>query len=144
MHSNRISPARKILAWPAALVALTLLAGCETVTLTNLTPGSMPENPSQIYTFSLRVTPRTRNVPLDSIQPHIIVDGRNFDMKPSSLGQGIYDFEYQLPAGRNDVSYYYLVNYGTESNGTLTNGEAYTEVGHAKIVSRYVLSLEVN
>ena len=45
-----------------ALAGLLLLAGCETVTLTNLTPPTMPENPSQIYTFSLRVTPRTRTV----------------------------------------------------------------------------------
>src|SRR3954463_14431558 len=106
MHTNRISPARKILAWPAALVGLALLAGCEAVTLTNLTPASMPENPSQIYTFSLRITPRTNTVAKGTIEPHIVIDGNNFDMKPSPLGQGIYDFEYRLPAGREEVAYY--------------------------------------
>src|SRR5436309_12193324 len=111
MHTNRISPARKILVWLAAIAGLALLAGCDTVTLTNLTPASMPENPSQIYTFSLRITPRTNTVPPATISPHIIIDGKNFDMKPSPLGAGIYDFEYQLPAGRDDVAYYYLVNY---------------------------------
>lgn len=142
MHTNRISPARKIILGIIAATTLFLLAGCETVTLTDLTPGSMAENPSQIYTFSLRVTPRTRTV--SGITPQIIVDGRNHPMKPSPLGQGIYEFEYQLPAGRDKVAYYYLVNYNIEGNNVLTPHETYTPVRTASIASRYVLSLEVN
>jgi len=144
MHTNRISPARKIIVWLAALAGLALLAGCETVTLTNLTPNSMPENPSQIYTFSLRVTPRTNTVPTTSIAPHIIVDGQNHPMKKSALGEGIYDFEYRLPPGREEIAYYYLVNYHVEGNNTQTAAEAYTNVSKVQIVRRYVLSLEVN
>jgi hypothetical protein len=144
MHTNRISPARKIIVWLAAVAGLVLLAGCETVTLTNLTPPTMRENPSQIYTFSLRVTPRTKNVPFNSIQPHIVIDGKNFPMTKSAVGEGIYEFEYHLSAGRDEVAYYYLVDYGTEQNGRIANGEAYTAVAHAKIVGRYVVSLEVN
>jgi IPT/TIG domain-containing protein len=144
MHTNRISPARKILVGLVAAFVLALLPGCETVTLTNLTPGSMPSNPSQIYTFTLRVTPRTQTVIPTSVAPHIILDGQTFPMKPSALGSGLYEFEYSLPAGRDDVAYYYLVNYAIEGNGAQTSSEAYTEVTHAKIVARYVLSLEVN
>lgn len=142
MHTNRISPARKILVWLGSLAFLALLAGCETVTLTNLTPSSMPENPSQIYTFSLRVTPRTNTV--SGISPRIVVDGQTYPMKPSPLGQGIYDFEYQLPAGRDAVAYYFLVNYNIEGNNIATRQEAYTDVEKVDIVRRYVLSLEVN
>jgi hypothetical protein len=142
MHTNRISPARKILIWFAATLAFALLAGCETVTLTDLTPKSMAENPSQIYTFSLRVTPRTHTV--SAIVPNIIIDGQNFKMKPSPLGQGIYEFEYQLPGGRDRVAYYYLVNYNVEGNQVLTPQETYTNVETVQIVRRYVLSLEVN
>lgn len=142
MHTNRISPARKILVWLASLSLLALLAGCETVTLTNLTPASMPENPSQIYTFSLRVTPRTNTV--SGISPSIVVDGQTYRMKPSSLGQGIYDFEYQLPPGRDQIAYYFLVNYNIEGNNIATRQEAYTDVEKVSIVRRYVLSLEVN
>jgi hypothetical protein len=58
-------------------------------------------------------------------------------------GPIIYEFEYQLPAGRDDVPYYFLVNYNVEGNSVLTPQEAYTDVQHAKIVRRYVLSLEV-
>ncbi|MBI4622518.1 MAG: cell surface protein [Verrucomicrobia bacterium] len=144
MHTNRISPARKIILWLAAAVSLALLPGCQTVTLTNLTPASMPENPSQIYTFSLRVTPRSTTVPSSSVAPHLIIDGQNHEMKKSPLGEGLYDFEYQLPAGRDEIAYYFLVTYNLEGNNVLTSREAYTDVVRAKIVRRYVLSLEVN
>lgn len=142
MHTNRISPARKILVWLSAALGFALLAGCETVTLTDLTPKSMAENPSQIYTFSLRVTPRTHTV--TSVSPNIVVDGKTFPMKVSPLGQGIYEFEYQLPSGRDRVAYYYLVNYNVEGNQIATPKETYTNVETAQIVRRYVLSLEVN
>jgi hypothetical protein len=144
MDINRISPARKIIAWLASLAGLALLAGCETVTLTNLTPTSMPENPSQIYTFSLRVTPRSNTIPSATVAPHIVVDGQSYAMKQTPIGEGLYDFEYQLPAGREEVAYYFLVNYSIEGNGTMTPHETYTDVSHVKIVRRYVLSLEVN
>ncbi len=144
MHTNRISPARKIIARLALAASLVLLAGCETVTLTNLTPPAVAENPSQIYTFSLRITPRTNTVPPASIEPHIVIDGKSFDMKRSPLGDGIYEFEYQVASGREQVAYYYLVNYLVEGNSTQTTKEAYTDVAAVKIVHRYVLQLEVN
>jgi hypothetical protein len=81
MHTNRISPARKIIVWLTAALSLALLSGCETVTLTDLTPKSMAENPSHIYTFSLRVTPRTQTV--SNVTPQIVVDGKSYPMKKS-------------------------------------------------------------
>jgi hypothetical protein len=144
MHTNRISLARKILLSFAAAMTLALFAGCESVTLTNLTPASVPENPSQIYTFTLRVATRTNTVPLASVQPHLIVDGQSFEMKRSALGEGLYEFEYQLPPGRDEIAYYFLVSYNVEGNSMTTPAEAYTAVSHVKLARRYVLSLEVN
>ena len=66
MHTNRISPARKILFWLAATLLVALLPGCNSITLTNLTPPSTPENPSQIYTFTLRVTPKGNSNPVST------------------------------------------------------------------------------
>lgn len=144
MHTNRISPARKIIAWVALATALLLFAGCETVTLTNLTPPSMPENPSQIYTFSLRVTPRTNTVAKTSIQPKIVINQQIHPMRLSSLGEGIYDFDFKPAPGQEAINYYFLVNYTVEGNSVQTAQEAYTDLTQVKIVRRYVLSLEVN
>jgi len=142
MHTNRISPARKIIVWLTAALGLALLTGCETVTLTDLTPKSMAENPSQIYTFSLRVSPRTSTV--SGIDPKIVVDGQSHNMKKSPLGENIYDFEYQLPAGRDRMAYYFLVNFNIEGSGRVAQHETYTQVETVQIMRRYVLSLEVN
>lgn len=142
MQTNRISPARKIILRLAVVLGLALLAGCETITLTDLTPKSMAENPSHIYTFSMRVTPRSNTI--TGVTPNIIIDGKSFPMKRSPLGQGLYDFEYQLPVGQDRVAYYFLVNYNVEGNQVATPKETYTNVQTVQIVRRYVLSLEVN
>jgi hypothetical protein len=142
MHTNRISPARKIISWLTAALGIALLSGCDTVTLTDLTPRSMAENPSQIYSFSLRVASRSNTV--SGIAPNIIMDGKSFVMKRSPIGNDLYEFEYQLPAGRDRIAYYYLVTYTVEGNGVLTPRETYTQVENIQIVRRYVLSLEVN
>ena len=58
MHTNRISLARKILVALSAAAAILIFAGCQAVVLSNLTPNALQENPSQIYTITLRVTPK--------------------------------------------------------------------------------------
>jgi hypothetical protein len=143
MHTNRISLARKILLWLGAALGLAFLTGCE-FTLTNLTPGTLPENPSQIYTLTLRVTQKATSIVPGSVDPRIIIDGQNFKMTKSSLGDDIYEFDYQLPAGRDEMAYYYLVSFKAESNGLQRDREAYTEITHTKIVRRNVLALLAN
>jgi len=142
MHTTRISAARKIIQRALAAFSLLLLVGCDSVTLTDLTPRSVAENPSQIYTFTLRVAKRSNTI--TGVSPTIVIDGRSFQMRSGTLGEGLYEFEYQLPAGRDRVAYYFLVNYFVEGNNVQTSGEAYTQVETVQIVRRYVLSLEVN
>lgn len=127
-----------------AVLSLAFLAGCETVTLTNLTPPAIDENPSQIYTFTLRVTAKTNTVPPASIVPHVVLDGRSYNLRKSALGENLYEFEYQLPAGREVVPYYFLVNYSVEGNAVATPQEIYTDLQYAKIVRRKVLSMDAN
>jgi hypothetical protein len=144
MHLQRISLVSRILSLAGATVALTFLSGCATLKLTNLTPYNLPENPSQIYTFTLRVHPNSSTIDSASVLPHIVIDGQNFPMKPSPLGEGIYEFDYQLPAGRDEMAYYYLVDFAVVGNGITTPNQAYTGVTRAKVQHRYVLSLESN
>jgi hypothetical protein len=144
MDLKRISFARQFLPCCGALLAAALLGGCATMGLTNLTPSSLPENPSGIYTFTLRVAPKSSTVVTDSITPHIVVGGESHDMQKSQSIPGIYEFDYRLPSGQDSIGYYYLVSYETEGNGIIANRQAYTGLEHAAVVSRYVVSLEVN
>jgi hypothetical protein len=143
MHIQRISLASKIILG-LGLAATVLLSGCTIVALTNLTPTSLPENPSEIYTFTLRVDTKSNAIDPASVIPHIVLDGQSFDMKKSALGEGLYDFDYQLPAGRDRMAYYYLVDYTANGNGLVQPRQAYTGVLNAQVVHRYVLSLEDN
>ncbi len=144
MHNNRISPARKFLFWLGAALAAVVFSGCQGVVLTNLTPVSLPENPSQIYTITLRVTPRSNTIEPGSISPVIVIDGQSHPMRKSDLGENIFEYDYQGAAGREQLAYYFLVRYRIKSSTSPVSVETYTEVAQARIVRRYVLSLEVN
>lgn len=144
MHLPRASSASKLVLGLAAAAALALLPGCTAVKLTNLTPSSLPGNPSDIYTFTLRVGVRTNVVEASSIAPRIVINGQNYPMTKSPLGDNIYQFDYRLPAGQDQIAYYFLVDYSSANNGTETPGEAYTGLEHATVLHRYVLSLEDN
>jgi len=144
MDLKRISFARQFLPGCGAALAGVLLGGCATMSLTNLTPSSLPENPSGIYTFTLRVTPKSTTVVPDTIAPHIVVGAESHDMQKSDSIPGIWEFDYKLAPGQGSIGYYYLVSYSTEGNGTQASRQAYTGLSRAAIVSRYVVSLEVN
>src|ERR1019366_4068901 len=144
MDLNRLSFARQLIPLSGAAVALAALCGCTTVALTNMTPSSLPENPSGIYTFTLRVAPKSASVIPDSITPRIVVGGQSHDMRRSEVSTEIYEYDYRLPAYQNDIAYYYLVSYNTGGDLTSAARQAYTDLTHTAIVNRYVLSLEVH
>jgi hypothetical protein len=127
----------------AALAAL-VLGGCASVGLTNLTPSSLPGNPSGIYTFTLRVTPKTSTVLADTITPHVVVAAEVHDMRESATIPGIYEFDYHLPPGQTSLTYYYLVDFKSSGNGNINDNQANSGYEHVDIVSHYVVSLEVN
>ena len=77
----------------------------------------------------------------DSVETHLIIDGQNIKMPRSPLGPDIYEVEYQLPPGRDEMAYYFLVDYKIESGNQERDREAYTEVFHTHIVRRNVLAL---
>lgn len=143
MHNQPLSLARKFFFGLAATLGLVLLTGCD-LTLTRITPDTLPENPSQIYTITLRATPKASAIIKTSISPSIVINGQNFKMTKSPLGADLYEFEYQLPAGRDEMAYYFLTQYQIDVGGLPREREVYTDVFHTKIARRYVLSLEVN
>lgn len=143
MQKNRFLHARRIFLGLSAAVVLGL-AGCQSPSITNLTPDALAENPSQIYSISARIAPKSTGYVKDSVRPTIVIDGKNYPMTKSSLGENIYEFEYQVPAGRTEIAYYFLTTYQVENNGVLTSQEDFSPLFHAKIAGRYVLSLEVN
>mgnify|MGYP001407131005 CR=1 FL=1 len=103
MHKTPFLHARRIFPAIAAAVLLLALAGCN-FTITNLTPDTVPANPSQIYTITASFRPDSSQIDRDSIEPRIIIDGTSHKMTRSTMGADIWEFDYQIPAGRASAS----------------------------------------
>ena len=143
MHTKPLSLARKFFLGFATLLGLVLLTGCD-MTLTRITPDSLPENPSQIYTITLRATPKASTIIPSSITPFLVIDGQSYKMNKSPMGEDLYEYDFQLPSGRDEMAYYFLVQYQFDTSVRAKNQDMYTEIFHTKIARRYVLKLEAN
>jgi hypothetical protein len=123
----------------AALVAL-VLTGCN-LTITNLTPTTVPANPSQIYTITASFHANSQVEP-SSIAPRIIIDGSAYPMTKSSAGSDLWEFDYQLPAGRDNARYYFICEYSGKGNSGGTTTELNSEMQTLRIAGRYVIRPE--
>lgn len=141
MHKTPLSHASRIFLAMAALLSLLLLTGCE-MTITNLTPDKVPQNPSQIYTITARFKAGSTSVAKSSIQPRIVIDGQIFPMNKSAVSEDVYEFEYQLPAGRRGATYYFICDYTANNSGSALQQQAYSEQHALTINDRYVLRPE--
>ena len=114
---------------------LLFLSGCN-MTITNLTPETVPQNPSQIYTITASFRP-SQQVETATIRPRIIIDGQAYTMNRSPVGTDIWEFEYQLPAGRTNATYYFICDYKTK--GSSDSQDLYSELQTLNVAGRYVI-----
>ncbi len=140
MHHSQASSWKRVLALSATTLAL-LLGGC-TSTIVNMTSDTVAENPSSIYTITARVKPNETELVKGSLKVQIVIDGQIFPMQASSLGDGLYEFDYHMPAGRTEATYYLLVNYAGQRGNMVFPVEEYTELRTIKLTNRYVYTLE--
>jgi len=119
---------------------LLLLAGCN-LTITNLTPATVPANPSQIYTITASFRASGQIEP-SSVSPRIVIDGQPHPMNRSSVSADIWEFDFQIPAGRTSATYYFICDYAQKGNAQ--SSEAYSELQRLNISGRYVLKPEAN
>ncbi|MEI6860877.1 MAG: IPT/TIG domain-containing protein [Verrucomicrobiota bacterium] len=143
MQNTRLLHASRILRAASAAFGLAALVGCTTPVLTTLTPDSLPENPSQLYTLSLRFAPHAAFVLPDSVSIQIVIDGQPHPMTKSAAGTEIYTYDHQTASGQTELTYYFLASFSSrDQRGVITKHDEYTPLQHAKISGRYVLSLE--
>ncbi len=140
MHHSQVSFWKRGLLGAAATLAL-LLGGCGSP-IVNMTADSVAENPSRIYTITAKAKPRSPNIVKGSLKVSIVIDGQIFAMSPSELGGGLYEFDYRMPAGRTEATYYILLNYIAESGEQTFPREDFSELRTIKLVNRCVYTLE--
>lgn len=140
MQHSQASSWKRALALSAATLAL-VLTGC-TSTIVNMTSDTVAENPSSIYTITARVKPNETELVKGSLKVQIVIDGQIHPMVASPLGDGLFEFDYHMPAGRTEATYYLLVNYAGMRSNMVFPVEEYTELRTIKLTNRYVYTLE--
>jgi hypothetical protein len=139
MHKTPFLHASRIFSAIAAALLLLVLSGCN-LTITNLTPDTVPANPSQIYTITASFRPSGSQIDASSIAPRIIIDGQSYKMTKNSVGNDIWEFDYQLPAGRALASYYFICDF--HALNSTANNEVYSDLQMLKVAGRYVIRSE--
>ncbi|MEI6105585.1 MAG: IPT/TIG domain-containing protein [Opitutae bacterium] len=141
MHKTPFLHASRIFTAIAAALMLLVLTGCN-LTITNLTPDTVPQNPSQIYTVTASFRPESSRIERTSITPRIVIDGSSYNMTRSTVGTDIWEFDYQVPAGRAAASYYFICDYKVENQTSPLPNQVYSELQTMKIAGRYIIRSE--
>lgn len=123
------------------LLCAFILTGCE-LAVTNLTPSKVPENPSGIYTISMSARIRDGSVVDSSIVPQIVINGRTEYMHINPNNPRMYDFDYSMPYGQNEVAYYYVIDYQTIIHNDIHDRQLTSDLYTLGIVNRYIQTLE--
>ena len=145
--------------YSTVFLSLFFLSSCKE-TLTNLTPKTARENPSNIYTLTLQVNPQNKNWDRSTIRVTVTIDGESFAMKRQPIKGYHYAFDYTLPPNRSSAKYYFSTYYQNskaysllENPGILLGKEnekinpktervEFSPVYDLKISNRYIITLE--
>ncbi len=139
---NSKSNRRRWLALALAPVML-FLAGCN-IKLVDLTPTTMKANPSRAYTITAQVKVKNNAVIDGTVIPEIVIDGRAHAMVRAPGSDSLFEYDYQMPPGRNAATYYLLVRYQRKTASATVNKEIFTETKTFTVENRYSVELEVN
>jgi hypothetical protein len=90
------------------------------------------------------VTPTDRELDHSSIQVSVVIDGQDQAMKKSADTTDVYEYDYLLPAGRDEASYYFMVHYRYNSDTPAKSNEMYSDLQHLKVERRYARPIEAN
>lgn len=143
MHKPRPSQARRVFTAAGAVLGLFLLAGCK-LTITNLTPEVLRENPSQLYALTARVVPTSNSIDRSTVHVSVVIDGKNLPMHKTAGASDVYECDYPMPPPRDEAAYYFLVSYRYNSSPATRTYEAYSNVFHVKVSRRYARPLEAD
>ena len=124
------------------VLAIGLLAGGCTPTISNLSPERIPQNPSGIYTLSMSPQIRKSAIDDNTETATIVIDGARHEMMPSKVSENVYDFEYTIPKDRNNAVYYYEFEYESTYDGSTRKRLLQSPKQKLILTNRYVITLE--
>ena len=123
---------------PSVLVFLTSCG----VTVSNMTPSSVPENPSGIYTISMGAKVNDGAVDRGSMVGMIVIDGNTYEMEPNPTNPGVWDFDYVMPEGQSEAAYFFKLEYDIQKHGTPRRRVETSQLYNFQLINKYPIRMQ--
>ncbi len=117
------------------------LTGCGP-TISNLTQERVPQNPSGIYTLSMRLQNTEPDILRDSVEPKVVIGGEARPMRPSGVAADVFEYDYEMPQGATEANFYYKVDYAVATRGGARPRNLVSDLHSMQLINRYIITLE--
>jgi hypothetical protein len=98
-----------------------LLGGCST-TITNLTPSELPRNPQNLYQFEVAFDTKQQTIKPETVQPYVMIGTQNYPMQPAPVLKDRWEALVPVSATNNFIYYRYKFDYQYNRIPTPGNG----------------------
>jgi hypothetical protein len=96
---------------PVCLLAIFLVSCVPTKTITNLTPTTMPRNPSGQYLVEMKLDSTQQSLRYDTITPHVVSGFNTYKMRPTLRMTNRWEALVPIPADKESLQYHFKVDY---------------------------------
>jgi hypothetical protein len=95
---------------PLCMLTL-LLASCTTSLITNLTPSTLPRNPSGQYLVEMKLDSSQQTLRPESIKAFVLVGFESYPMRPTLKMTNRWEALVPIAADKDSIIYHYKVDY---------------------------------
>jgi hypothetical protein len=88
-----------------------LLVSCASSLITNLTPSTLPRNPSGQYLIEMKMDTSQQTLRPQSITPFVLVGFESYPMRPTLKMTNRWEALVPVPADKDAVLYHFKVDY---------------------------------
>lgn len=96
---------------------LAFLTGCETTGVTNLTPSTLPRNPTGQYMVEMQLDTKQQTMLPDTITPAVVVGFESYPMRRTKKTQNRWEGLIPVPASKDTITYHFKANYEYQGFG---------------------------
>jgi len=125
------------------LAVLLLVSGCG-ISMKNLTPSRIPENPSGIYTITMKTEASGGAILDDTLQGNIVIDGEVFPMERNPIDPNLFDFDYVMPEDQAEAAFYFILNYSVLGGSKDDPSQRISSLYNFQLVNKYVIQMQVD
>jgi len=110
----------------------------------NLTPSRIPENPSGIYTITMKTEASGGAILDDTLQGNIVIDGEVFPMERNPIDPNLFDFDYVMPEDQAEAAFYFILNYSVLGGSKDDPSQRISSLYNFQLVNKYVIQMQVD